>query len=53
MILVHMIFYSLLKKKKKNYNKLFSLISHLNIALSYAIKSRAMGIKKFNYFITK
>ena len=51
----HDFFYSLLKKKgKKNYNKLFSLISHLILMLlSYAtiLKARAMGIKKFNYFI--
>ena len=52
----HDFFYSLLKKKKikKNYNKLFSLTSHLILMLlSYAtiLKARAIGIKKFNYFI--
>ena len=45
----HDFFYSLLKKKKvKNYNKLFYLISHLILMLlSYAtiLKARAIGKK--------
>ncbi len=52
----HQFFYSILEKKNKrsNYNRLFSLISYLILMLlSYGtiLKGRALGIKKFNYFI--